>query len=131
MERYGRVKIKIKQLYPCFIAVINYGYSLWCYRIRDLIHTHPNSYPYFITAIKHGYICFISILTRPYLSNVLQCFISQIRYTCYKAGTLYLLKYQTVCQTYQTLSVVIHLMYLCQNPLQTNIMNELNIQTHN
>ena len=25
----------------------------------DLIHTHPNSYPYFITAIKHGYICFI------------------------------------------------------------------------
>jgi len=29
-------------------------------RTRDLIHTHQNSYPYFITAIKHGYICFIS-----------------------------------------------------------------------
>jgi len=27
---------------------------------RDLSHTHPNSYPYFITAIKHGYRCFIS-----------------------------------------------------------------------
>jgi len=25
-----------------------------------LIHTHPNSYPYFIIAIKHGYRCFIS-----------------------------------------------------------------------
>jgi len=30
-----------------------------------------HEYPYFITAIKHGYLCFISILTRPYLSNVL------------------------------------------------------------
>jgi len=29
-------------------------------RSRDLIHTHPNSYTYFITAIKHSYICFIS-----------------------------------------------------------------------
>jgi len=27
---------------------------------RDLIHTRPNSYPYCITAIKHGYRCFIS-----------------------------------------------------------------------
>jgi len=26
----------------------------------DSVHTHPNSFPYFITAIKHGYICFIS-----------------------------------------------------------------------
>jgi len=31
-------------------------------RPRDLIHTHPNAYPYFITAIKHGYRCFISEL---------------------------------------------------------------------
>jgi len=28
--------------------------------IRYLIHTHPNSYPYFITAVKHGCRCFIS-----------------------------------------------------------------------
>jgi len=32
---------------------------------------HRNEYPYFITAIKHGYKCFISILTRLYLLNVL------------------------------------------------------------
>ena len=25
LERYGRVRIKIKHLYPCFIAFINYG----------------------------------------------------------------------------------------------------------
>ena len=31
-----------------------------CERTRGLIHTHPNSYLYFISAIKHGYICFIS-----------------------------------------------------------------------
>jgi len=31
-----------------------------CKRTRDLIHTHPNTYPYFITALKHGYRCFIS-----------------------------------------------------------------------
>jgi len=30
------------------------------YTTRDLIHTHPNSYTYFITAIKHGLWCFIS-----------------------------------------------------------------------
>jgi len=30
LERYGRVRIEIKQLYPCFIALINYGYSFWC-----------------------------------------------------------------------------------------------------
>jgi len=29
-------------------------------RPRDLINMHPNSYLYFITAIKHGYTCFIS-----------------------------------------------------------------------
>ena len=28
-------------------------------RTRDLIHTHPNSYPWFITALIHGYRCFI------------------------------------------------------------------------
>jgi len=28
--------------------------------IHDFIHTHPNSHPYFITAMKHGYRCFIS-----------------------------------------------------------------------
>jgi len=26
----GRVRIEIKHLYPCFIAVIKYGYSIWC-----------------------------------------------------------------------------------------------------
>jgi len=25
-----------------------------CERTRDLIHAHPNSYPYFINAMKHG-----------------------------------------------------------------------------
>ena len=30
------------------------------FNVRDLIHTDPNSYPYFITAIKHGNWCFIS-----------------------------------------------------------------------
>jgi len=49
------VRIKIKHLYPCFIAGVNYGY-----RTRDLVHTHPNSYQYYINAIKHGYRCFIS-----------------------------------------------------------------------
>jgi len=29
-------------------------------RTRDLTHTHQNSYQYFITAIKHGYRCFVS-----------------------------------------------------------------------
>jgi len=29
-------------------------------RTRDLIHTHPISYPWFITALIHGYRCFIS-----------------------------------------------------------------------
>jgi len=37
---YGRVRIEIKHLYPCFITEINYGYSFWCKRTRDLIHTH-------------------------------------------------------------------------------------------
>jgi len=30
------------------------------FKSLNLIHTHPNSYQYFITAIKHLYICFIS-----------------------------------------------------------------------
>ena len=34
-------------------------------------YKHKNEYSYFITAMKHGYRCFISILTRPYLTNVL------------------------------------------------------------
>ena len=37
----------------------------------ELNHTHQNEYLYFINAIKHGYRCFISILTRPHLSDVL------------------------------------------------------------
>jgi len=35
----------------------------------ELKCTHQNEYQYFIIVLKHGYICFISILTRPYLSN--------------------------------------------------------------
>ena len=35
-------------------------YGLWIIRTRDSIHTHPYSYPQFITAIKYGYMCFIS-----------------------------------------------------------------------
>ena len=35
-----RVRIEIKHLYPCFITEINYGYSFWYKRTRDLIHTH-------------------------------------------------------------------------------------------
>jgi len=38
----------------------------------ELNHEHQNEYPYFITPIKHDYRCFISILTRPYLSNGLR-----------------------------------------------------------
>jgi len=30
LERYGRVKIEIKHMYPWFIALIKYGYSFWC-----------------------------------------------------------------------------------------------------
>ena len=30
LGRYGRVRIEIKHLCPCFIAVIKYGYSFWC-----------------------------------------------------------------------------------------------------
>jgi len=32
------------------------------YLTHDLIHMHQNSYPYFITAIKHGYRYFISLV---------------------------------------------------------------------
>ena len=34
-------------------------------------YTHQNEYTYLITAKNHGYRCFISILTRLYLSIVL------------------------------------------------------------
>ena len=30
LVQYGRVRIEIKHLYPCFIAEINYKYSFWC-----------------------------------------------------------------------------------------------------
>jgi len=40
-------------------------------RMNLITSAHQNEYLYFITAIKHGYRCFISILTRPYIFNVL------------------------------------------------------------
>jgi len=33
--------------------------------------THQNEYPWFITTLNHRYRCFISILTRLYLLNVM------------------------------------------------------------
>ena len=38
-----RVRIEIKHLYPCFIAEKYMGRSLGAY---EIIHAHPNSYPY-------------------------------------------------------------------------------------
>jgi len=33
-------------------VIIKYGYSFWCERTNDLIHMHPNSYPYFMMPIN-------------------------------------------------------------------------------
>ena len=49
-----------------FIVSMIVKRSRW--RTRDLSHTYPISYPYFITAIKHVYMCFISLLY--YSSNI-------------------------------------------------------------
>jgi len=40
-------------MYPCFIAVSSGAYKLNHECARN--YTHQNEYPYFITAIKHGY----------------------------------------------------------------------------
>jgi len=34
-------------------------------------YKHQNEYPWFITALKHWYRCFISIIKRVYLLNVM------------------------------------------------------------
>jgi len=49
------------------------GTSLGAYElnVEGFIYTHQNEYPWFITALNHGYRCFISILTRLYLLNVM------------------------------------------------------------
>jgi len=51
-------------------VIIIHGYEFRC---DELNHecANQNEYPWFITTINHGYRCFILILTRPYLSNVL------------------------------------------------------------
>jgi len=40
LERYGRVRIEIKLLYPCFIAVIKHGYEFGCVRIKSRVRLH-------------------------------------------------------------------------------------------
>ena len=72
-------------MYPCCIAVIKYGYEFGAY---ELNHMHQNQYPYFITAIKHGNRCFISIIIRMYrnrnrIAFILCLFLFHKNYTIY------------------------------------------------
>ena len=39
LERYDRVKIEIKHLYPCFTSEIKYGYSFWLRTVIVFIRT--------------------------------------------------------------------------------------------
>jgi len=65
----------------CFISTIKYG-CYFCWRNHDLIHTHPNSYPYFIIAIKHLYMCSISLLTVLRLSSDLYTILAHCQSRC-------------------------------------------------
>ena len=62
----------------CFIAVIKHGYEFGCISIKSRVR-----YPYCITAIKHGYRCFISILTRPYQCAALVFFLKRTLTGCH------------------------------------------------
>ena len=68
LERYGRVRIEVKLLYPCFIAVIKHGYEFGCVWIKSRVRLHEwFNYTQHnekaittLNAIIHGYRCFIS-----------------------------------------------------------------------
>jgi len=58
------------------VPVFYRGNKIWVrvrvrVRMNLITRAHKNEYPYFNTAIKHRYRCFISILAPPYISNVL------------------------------------------------------------
>ena len=50
-----------KSLYILYgVLLLNIVVFMKIWHTDDLIHTHPNSYQYFIYAIKHRYICIVS-----------------------------------------------------------------------